>query len=313
MHALLFALFAAFAGDLPPVPTGDALAAAEADVQEVFGDQLRAARKPAERVDLARQMIDTAGSSKPANKYALLVRARELAIDAGDSATAIAAVEGLARGFAPQKPRGAASWASEGHHLWNLAGHKRPQDRLRAQVEAAECYLRALPELTGISRTAAEGRLRQLGWRAGPIDFNFDEDAEGWVARNDIVGLEPIDGCLVGKVTGNDPYLDRQGLAVAGDRCPVVVIRMAVTPPKRAKFFWATKNSPRWGGGKSVPIAIDPTGRLREYRLDMRSNRLWSGQTIVAIRLDPGDEQFGPAPPTAFAIDYIRGEAVASN
>jgi len=189
MHALLFALFAPFAGDLPPVPTGPALAAAEADVREVFGNRLRAADTDRERVELARRLIETAGGSRPAARYALLERARDLAIEAGDAAVGVAAVEGLVRGFAPQTPRDAASWASEGHHLWNLAGHKRPADRLRTQLEAAECYLRALPDLTSLNRTAAEGRLRELGWKLplSPAEVMKQFPLAGWQADGEVL------------------------------------------------------------------------------------------------------------------------------
>ena len=161
MQALILA---AVLGVLPPPPTGPALAAAEADVQEVFGDQLRAARKPADKAALAGKLIETADGSRPAGKYALLEQARELAIAAGDSTVGIRAVEDLVAGFSATTPQDAAQWAAEGHRVWNAAGDKRPADRLRGRLEAAACYLRALPDLAGFQRAAVESRLRELGW-----------------------------------------------------------------------------------------------------------------------------------------------------
>ena len=150
LHALAFVLLAA----APlPVPEASALAAAEAEVQEVFGRELAAARKPADRAALARKMLDTAEGSRPAARYALLVRARELAIAAKDSAVGVEAVEGLA-GFAGQ------SDAAEGHRLWAAARD------LAGKLAAAEVYLRALPGLKGFERAAVEKRLRELGWPA---------------------------------------------------------------------------------------------------------------------------------------------------
>jgi len=138
---------------LLPVPTSAELAKAERTIKEVFGDDLKRARKPADKAALARKMIATAEGSDPAERYALLVRARELAIDAKDPAAGVQAVEGLA-GFAGP------SDAAEGHRLWNEARG------LSGKLEAAECYLRALPGLTGFQRGVVEGRLRELGWPA---------------------------------------------------------------------------------------------------------------------------------------------------
>ena len=173
MHVLLAALMPLFTAPLPAPPAGDDLARAEADVREVFGKELVAVgRQPAaKKAALARRMIETAAGSRPAAKYALLVQARELAIEAADSAVGVRAVEELVGGFRPsadsghQTPRDAASWASAGHRLWNAASDQRPPEKLRTRLDAAECYLRALPELEGFQRAAIEKRLRGLGWR----------------------------------------------------------------------------------------------------------------------------------------------------
>ena len=159
LHALTCVLLAAVPVGVSgaPVPTGPALAQAEAAVQEVFGRDLAAAHKPADRAALARRMIDTAAGSKPAERYALLVRARDMAAAARDSAVGVQAVEGLA-GFA-----GPAD-ASEGHRLWAAARD------LAGKLSAAEVYLRALPGIDekGFERAAVEKRLRELRWPADP-------------------------------------------------------------------------------------------------------------------------------------------------
>ena len=57
----------------------------------------------------------------------------------------------------------------------------------------------------------------------------------------------------------------------------------------------------RRGQGARVPDEAD--GRFHEYRLDAGAHKLWHGQTIVALRIDPGNG----AAAAAFAIDFIRG------
>lgn len=295
---------------LVPVPDAGELARAEAEIQEVFGGELRpfegsaAARllarsrdRRAAAVELAGKMIATAEGSRPAARYALLVRARDLAIAAGDSSSGVRAVEGLAKFAGPADP-------SEGHRLWSAAKD------LRGKLAAAEIYFRCVDELTGFQKPAVEKRLRELGWKAGPIDFQFEQSAEGWVAVNHIEELRVEGGCLVGRITGNDPIVIRSGLAIDGGNCPVVRIRLAVKPAKDGKFFWITKDIPRWGQGKAVRLAMG--AEATEVEIDLRSNPLWVGQTVTAIRIDPGDEEYGNADAVGFSIDYVRGDRRAT-
>jgi len=279
---------------LLPVPTSAELAKAERTIKEVFGDDLKRARKPADKAALARKMIATAEGSDPAERYALLVRARELAIDARDLAAGVQAAEGLA-GFAGN------SDASEGHRLWGEARG------LAEKLAAAEVYLRALPALTGFQRVAVEKRLRELGWRASPIDFTFEHSVEGWTAENHIVGLKVEGGCLVGRITGGDPYMLRGGLAVTGETCRVLIVRMSVTGATRAQLFWDTKRRSGTTEDRHVDFAVRGDGELHTYRIPLKGCRFWTGETVTAIRLDPGEWDHREIKDERFSIDYVRG------
>jgi len=292
---------------LPAAPSGEELARAEADVQDVFGAELAKARKPADKVAVAGKMIETAEGSRPAATYALLVRARGLAIAAGDSTVGVRAVEELVAGFAAGKSQDAAAWASEGHRLWNAASDKRPPEKLRARLDAAECYLRGLEGLTGFQRAAVEKRLRELGWRVGPIDFNFEESTEGWTGANHIIGLKAERGCLEGRITGGDPFIVRTGLAIDANQCPVVQIRMTLDSAAPGQFLWITKSSPRWGDPKVLQWAIHGDGQTHVYRLDLTANPAWAGQTITGLRIDPGERDHVKPHSGKFWIDYVRG------
>ena len=108
---------------------------------------------------------------------------------------------------------------------------------------------------------------------------------------------------LVGKITGPDPYLVRVLVRVVGDRCPVIRLRMRLTAGHGGQLFWTTESSPGFSEDKTVRFAIQPDGRFHEYRLELGRHAAWAGQTITALRIDPGNA----ATSGEMAIDYIRG------
>ena len=141
-----------------------------------------------------------------------------------------------------------------------------------------------------------------------PVDriaFEFEESTEGWTSAHDIASLAVADGMLSGKITGPDPYAIRMLLHVAGDECPVIRLRMRLTAGQGGQFFWTTQASPGFSEDKTVPFEIRTDGQFHEYRLEPGRDPAWAGQTITAIRIDPGNA----APSAEFAIDYIRGSS----
>ena len=308
MHAALFAVVATLGAELLPVPTGGELAKAEKTVQDVFGDKLKAAKTAKQKTELAQKMLETAAGSQPAEKYALLQKAKELAIIAGDSAVGIQAVQDLVDTFAPEKPQEATSWGTQGHRLWNQADRKRPPEKLRMQLAAAECYLRCLDGLEGFQRAAVEKRLRGLGWAAlWALAFEFEDGTEGWRAVADIEGLETKGGCLVGRITGGDPHINRFGLSLEAKRCQTIEIRMMVSAAgTRSELFWITSVDQTWGSDKVLYFRPIADGQFHVYRLDLSSHRAWSG-TVAAIRIDPGEWSHDTTQNERFAIDYVRG------
>jgi hypothetical protein len=81
----------------PGPPDAAAEAKARKLVNEVYADALRDARTPEQKAALARQILKDAAETKddPAGKWVMLGVARELATDACDPATALAAVSAL--------------------------------------------------------------------------------------------------------------------------------------------------------------------------------------------------------------------------
>ena len=55
-----------------------------------------------------------------------------------------------------------------------------------------------------------------------------------------------------------------------------------------------------------VCFPIQANGESHEYRIDLSKNPLWKGETITAIRIDPGDWEHGKPRSGKFAIDCVR-------
>jgi uncharacterized protein (DUF885 family) len=52
-----------------------------------------------------------------------------------------------------------------------------------------------------------------------------------------------------------------------------------------------------------VNFEVQTDGQMREYRVEMARHPRWSGQTITALRLDPGNG----AALADFAVEHVRG------
>lgn len=140
-----------------PRPTESDLARAEKSVTDIWGGNIDAAKKPAQRSALAKELLSAARklADDPAGKFVVLKKARELAVGAKDPATAVKAVEGLAQ-YEPaervDRP------LEKGHELWKSA------KGLEGKLDAAEWYFRAVPELEGLQKKLVEKRLEDLGY-----------------------------------------------------------------------------------------------------------------------------------------------------
>lgn len=151
---------------------------------------------------------------------------------------------------------------------------------------------------------AAFRRVERIPALATAIDFKLDDSMEGWQPAHDVADLKADGKSLVGRITGGDPYIIRPLLRVRGDDCPVLRLRMKVTAGRGGQLFWTTERSPAFGEDKTLRFELSADGQWHEYRLEPGQHPQWAGQTITAIRLDPG----GGAGSAEFAVDYVRGE-----
>jgi hypothetical protein len=87
-------------GDKAPVPGEAAQGKALAVIGEVYEQDYKTAKTPADQAGLARKMIDQAGrTSDPAARFVLLRVARDIASQAGNAETALSAVDEIARSY----------------------------------------------------------------------------------------------------------------------------------------------------------------------------------------------------------------------
>jgi hypothetical protein len=78
---------------------------------------------------------------------------------------------------------------------------------------------------------------------------------------------------------------------------------MRVTAGQGGEFFWTTAASRSFSEDKKAVFPLAADGEFHEYRLEVGRHALWSGQTITAIRLDPGNG----ASQAEFAVECVRG------
>jgi hypothetical protein len=135
------------------------------------------------------------------------------------------------------------------------------------------------------------------------IDFTFRDSLGGWQPMHQVQDLTLNDGSLAGRIVGGDPYLGRRMLRVRGDDCPVVRIKMRLTAGQGGQLYWSTTDAPGFAEERVLNFGVQADGRMHEYRLEPGRHPGWSGQTITALRLDPGNG----AASAEFAVEFVRG------
>lgn len=154
-------------------------------------------------------------------------------------------------------------------------------------------------EVRGVRRTEVPA----LPGLVTTLRFEFGQDTEGWEPANDLLPLEVSRGVLRAHSTGSDPYMVRPLCWFDGGAIRSIRIRLKGTGSRGGQFYWATASSPGFDEAKVVRFELPLDGEWHEVRIPVGEHPLWRGQTITAIRLDPGS-----APNTVVEIDWIRGE-----
>jgi hypothetical protein len=165
---------ALLASDPVPLPDAEAIARAEKQVNEIYAAGLAKAKSPLEQLDLAREFVTAARKidDDPAGQLVLLRMGRDLALAAKDRTVALDAVRTLAERFRPDGPTDPTEQVKRGAEIWEKAQRASGAERLRLQMEAAEWFIRAQSDATGLAKQLAEKRLAEI---VGPAVSDSNE------------------------------------------------------------------------------------------------------------------------------------------
>ena len=146
----------------------------------------------------------------------------------------------------------------------------------------------------------------------GLAEYDRDNGNEGFdIAGNGhIVNVQvnASSSTFTATTNGNDPVMQRTGLAVDASIYTVLEIRAAFDPLSTSRFevFWGTDVNPGPAGGQSL-VVIDQLirdGEMHTYRFQMSDDFRWNN-TLNILRIDPLADADSAAG-RSFSIDYVR-------
>lgn len=215
---------------LPPVPDSRTSQEAQDSIRMVYEKDLKAAVTQDAKTTLSMRMRTIAAEEKnPVLRYEILNTARTVAVDANNPGLAIDITRDIVSGFASREPWDGPTWIAKGDHLRTLArslpGRKA---QLATRMAAAEHYLRAEPDATGLARELIDKKLKEL-W----IDSVGRRDA-------DIVNL-----------LGRWEIHDRAQVSICDFRYDGTVTTLKASGtwqvfPDHVQVTWSEKSVQRW-------------------------------------------------------------------
>ncbi|NQT14659.1 MAG: PD40 domain-containing protein, partial [Planctomycetes bacterium] len=133
---------AALAQQKAPVPDDAAQAKARELIRQIYGPQHDEAKNSVEKTALAKKMLNEAADDRddPANHFVLLQVARDMAVQAADANTAMAAVDQIARTYQVDAP------AMKVETLFQTAANASLSEQRKAVARAAIPLIRAARE-----------------------------------------------------------------------------------------------------------------------------------------------------------------------
>jgi hypothetical protein len=137
--------------------------------------------------------------------------------------------------------------------------------------------------------TALRERKRCGDSRQNIIRWNFNTDAEGWQAWNQIEGLRVNERALVFQTTGNDPFMGSPFIEVRPQEIKYLEIQMrarAAVSTFNAQVFWQTADAPDFASSARVTFQVRADNASHKYQVPINTR---DTAPIVRLRFDPSD------------------------
>lgn len=151
-------------------------------------------------------------------------------------------------------------------------------------------------------RVDLENQLRQnltCADDAREIVWNFDADAQGWSAWNEIANSKIDAGAWRLDTTGSDPILGSPLVNVRGAQLGAIQIKMrarASQSPLKGEIYWRTRDMADFSPARVASFDIIADGLLRDYEIVLPIPR---DDIVAQLRFDPADA------PAQLAVDSI--------
>jgi hypothetical protein len=134
--------------------------------------------------------------------------------------------------------------------------------------------------------------LGQCGVSTRPaVEWNFDRDVQGWEPWNDLTAFQIVDGALVTRSEGSDPYMGGPPINVPAIEIGTidVTIRIrAASPTVDASIYWLASGQNDFSPYLQESFAIQADGEFHTYRVNIgNSGKLLIDDRINQLRLDP--------------------------
>lgn len=166
------------AADEPAKPDAKSLDKAKKEIQDIYATDIKKAKKPNEKIALAKEFIKVASETKEnedsTSRFALLAMATDLAIEVRDRNQVMECVRLIAESFQPGEgePTEGKAQLTRAQALWKEADVEKAESekQLRLQADAIEWFIRAKPTAIGINKALIEKRLDDFCGNSGDIN-----------------------------------------------------------------------------------------------------------------------------------------------
>ncbi len=159
-------------------------------------------------------------------------------------------------------------------------------------------------ELTSTEITDIESYLYKK-WLATPVvEWNFNTNAQGWTAENNVSGFGwQSGGYIGGTVTGGDPYIhSNNNINIQRSSVNRIVIRMRNNTASNTGQIYFKPASADWSESFRVNFTIIPNStEYINYEVEIPPEVTWSGQ-LKMLRIDPSVVVTSGS----FSIDFVK-------